>query len=657
MILCCFLNLGKWTMRNRYSIQILFPVMLLFLLAGCETISVKPAAPVDPQASHAARMFDQQRYEAAADLYLNLAERTSNNAHNLYLLFAADSLIHDGQLDKADNILRQLDSTALPRELQFRQALIQADLALGRHQPEKALDLLITVPPLAGNDEKIRFHTIRAAAFRERQDGTGYVTELIALDKLLPSDEQRLQIQTEILSILARHNPQSLKEQFPAPDPITQGWLELAGLLRDFPNAPGEIIAPYREWRDLYPDHPAVPELLTSYYSRQQQQIPVEISQIAVLLPLEGPYASPARAIRDGLMSAWYEDPDESRPRLKFYDSSNSEQIWPLLNQVADEGADIVIGPLSKQAVMQLARAGGLPLPVLALNQVNTDSIPPRNLYQFSLSPEDEARQVAVWAAYQGYREPAILYPSSSLGKRMATAFMETWRQLGGSSMRSQAYDPASKDFSTPVAQLVMSTQRKAQLEKQKRAREESIEYTLPPRGMDFVFAIGNKQQMRQIRPMLQFHFAEGLPVLSTSRAWDGQLKNDESFDLAGIILPEMPWMLDSDTDNPLSRKNLQDHLARSERKYLRLLPMGIDAYQVLSHLGKLEAAGLPPFKGNTGLLYLDNEHQLLRRMTWISLQAPPRILGITPPVNTVSVLPAEPPNIRLDESTTPAQR
>ncbi|WP_456376901.1 penicillin-binding protein activator [Thiolapillus sp.] len=645
-------------MRNRYAVQVFFIIMLLSL-AGCGITPTKPAAPVDPQAGHAARMFEQQRYEAAADLYLDLAKRATNTTRNLYLLLAADSLIHNGQLDKAEDILQQLDSMALPREQQFRQALIRADLALGHHQPEQALNLLSAIPPEASNEEKIRFHTIRATAFRERQDGVRYVTELIALDKLLAADEEQLQIQTEILSVLARHSPQSLKELFPAPDAITRGWLELAGLLRDFPDAPGEIIAPYREWRDLYPDHPAVPELLTSYYNRQQQQVPVDVRQIAVLLPLEGPYAAPARAIRDGLMSAWYNDPDESRPRINFYDSSNSEQIWPLLNQVADAGADIVIGPLSKQAVVQLARAGNLPLPVLALNQVSTDSIPPQNLYQYSLSPEDEARQVAIWAAYQGYREPAMLYPSSSLGKRMATAFMETWRQLGGASMRSQAYDPASKDFSTPVARLVMSAQRKAQLEEQKKAREEGVEYTLPPRGMDFIFAIGNKQQMRQIRPMLQFHFTEDLPVLSTSRAWDGQLRNDESFDLAGIILPEMPWMLDRDTDNPLSRKALQDYLARSERKYLRLLPMGIDAYQVLSHLGKLETPGLPPFKGNTGLLYLDDKRQLLRRMTWISLQAQPRVLGITPPPNAVSVLPVELPGAttNFNESTTPAQR
>jgi outer membrane PBP1 activator LpoA protein len=650
-------------MRNQYSLLTIF--LILLLLTGCNTVPVKPAVPADPQAAHAARMFEEQRYDAAADLYLDLANRASASNHQLYLLLAADSLIHDDQIDKAESILRQLDRNTLPQPQQLRLTLVQADLANRRHQPEEVLRYLAITPANARRDEMIRFHALRAAAFKELLQAPEYARELIDLDALLTTDEEQLQVQTDILAALTRLSPQTINDQFSAPDNTTRGWLELAGLLRDFPGEPAEIIAPYREWRDLFPEHPAVPDLLSNYYTYLQQQIPVTFTRIAVLLPQEGPYAIPARTIRDGLMSAWYSDSDENRPNIKFYDSSNSDQIWPLLNQVAEEGADVVIGPLSKPSVLQLARAGTLPLPVLALNQVNTDSVPPSNLYQYSLSPEDEARQVAVWAAFRGYREPALLYPATSLGERMATAFMETWRELGGGSLRSQSYDPASKDYSSPVAQLVMAKQRKAQLEKLKEVmeynkdeeHEEKLEYTLPPRGMDFVFAIGDKRQMRQIRPMLQFHYAEDLPVLSTSRAWNGQLSNTESFDLGGIALPEMPWILDTEEASPLSRSNLQHNLLQGERKYLRLLPMGIDAYQVLPQLGKLQSSSLLPHKGKTGLLYLDKRRQLRRRMTWVSLQQQPRILGITPPVDTVQVLPPEEILPDTDESPAPAQR
>ena len=648
---------------RQYSRLFLVSFVLLALITGCETRPTRQTPPVDPQAAHAASLYEQQRYQEAADLYEDLANRAIPGNRDLYRLLAADSLIHDGQLDKAEALLGPIQAPSLPPAQQFRLDLVQARLALERHQPEAVLKRLRLLPPNASRDAAIRYHSLRAAALKALQQKLPYVRELIALDKLQSDEEQQLQTQLGILDTLTRFKPQILQEQLSGTDSTTRGWMELAALLRDFPGTPEEIIAPYREWRDLFPDHPALPQLITSYYNQQQQRAPLEVSQIAVLLPRSGPYARAAATIRDGLMAAWYADPNENRPPLKFYDSSNPEQVWPLLNQAADDGASIVIGPLAKPAVEQLVRAGDLPLPVLALNQVDIDSIPPQGLYQYALSPKDEARQVAVWAAWQGYSQPALLYPSTSLGKRMAQSFMEEWRELGGSSVRTQAYDPASGDYSTPVAELVMARQRKAQLEKLKEAQEKAkeeglteIDYQLPPRGIDFVFAIGNKQQMRQIRPMVQFHYAEDLPVFSTSRAWDGRLSHDESFDFAGLMLPEMPWILDEEAKDPLSRANLEAQLPPRGRKYLRLLPMGIDAYKVAPLLRRLESSNTESFPGRTGILYLNPQRQLLRRMTWISLQIPPKVLGVTPDAASVQVIPAETPD-PAHESSSPAQR
>ncbi len=655
-------------MRSRqYSRHILSFFLLLALLTGCETTLVKPTIPSDPQAVHAARLYEEHRYQEAADLYLDLVNRATAENRALYQLLAADSLIQDGQLDKAEALLQQIQPATLPATHAFRLALVRASLALERHEPETVLEILQALPKNASRDAAIRYHSLRAAALKELQQKLPYARELITLDRLQQDDEHQLQTQLGILDTLTRFRPRELQAQMPDADSTTRGWIELAALLRDFPSAPEEIIAPYREWRDLFPDHPALPELITSYYQMQQQRAPIEVNQIAVLLPRSGPYARAAATIRDGLMAAWYADPGENRPSIRFYDSSNPEQVWPLLNQAADEGASIVIGPLAKPAVEQLARAGSLPLPVLALNQVSTDSIPPQGLYQYSLSPEDEARQVAVWAAWQGYSQPALLYPATPLGKRMADAFITTWRALGGTEIRSRDYDPASGDYSTPVAELVMAGVRKAQLERLKEAREKAraegrkdVDYELPPRGIDFVFAIGNNRQMRQIRPMIQFHYAEDLPVFTTSRAWRGRLDHDESFDLAGLMLPEMPWMLEDSSDDPLSRSTLEASLPPRERKYLRLVPMGVDAYQVLPLLRSLESSEAEPFPGRTGLLYLNEQRQLLRRMTWVSLENPPRVLGITPRERNVQVVPKDLPYDGMEsphESPAPAQR
>jgi outer membrane PBP1 activator LpoA protein len=652
---------------RQFSRLFLISFILLVLITGCETTPVRQSPAVDPQAAHAASLYEQQRYQEAADLYLDLANRAQPEQRSLYQMLAADSLIHEGQLDKAEALLDQVQAMAFSPAEQFRLDLVRANLALERHQPETVLNRLSRLPQGVSREAAIRYHSLRAAALKELQQSLPYARELLALSRLQSDDDRQLQTQLAILDTLTRFKPGELQEHMPDADHETRGWMELAALLRDFPNAPEEIIAPYREWRDLFPDHPALPELITSYYNQQQQRAPMAVSRIAVLLPMSGPYAKAASTIRDGLMAAWYADASENRPPIRFYDSSNPEQIWPLLNQAADQGASLVIGPLAKPAVEQLARAGNLPVPVLALNQVNTDSIPPQGLYQFALSPEDEARQVAIWAAWQGYSQPALLYPSTALGKRMAASFMETWRELGGDSIRTRDYDPNSGDYSTPVAELVMAGQRKAQLEKLKEAEEKAkeeglteIDYELPPRGIDFVFAIGNKQQMRQIRPMVQFHYAEDLPVFSTSRAWNGQISHDESFDLAGLMLPEMPWILDNQSQDALSRTTLEASLPSRGRKYLRLLPMGVDAYSVAPLLRRLESSDSETFPGRTGLLYLTPQRKLMRRMTWVSLQIPPRILGITPSARSVQVVPMDSHEGYMEhrnESPPPAQR
>lgn len=646
----------------QFPTRLLSAFFLLFL-AGCGTAPDKSAVPVDPQAGHAARLFEQQQYQSAAELYLGLAARSAGESRALYQLLAADSLLHDDQHDKAETLLQQIDRTLLPADRQIRFRLLQAELALARQQPGEALSLLEAAPVELSPDQRLRLHSIHSRAYRVLEQPLEEASELINLDRLLDDDQQRLTAQTRLLAILAHYPPESLQKAFPDPSPLTQGWIELAGLVRGFPNDPQGVIAPWREWQDLFPDHPAAAGLLTYYYEQQQQLTPSEIRRIAVLLPHSGKYAPAAQAIRDGLMSAWYADNSEQRPELVFYDTSNPDQTWPLLHQAADEGADMVIGPLAKPAVLQLARAGGLPLPALALNRVVTDTAPPENFYQYSLSPEDEAHQAALWAAYQGWSLPGLLYPDTPFGLRIARAFEAQWRAISTQPIQARSFDPAAADFSTPVAQLLGMDRAKAEHKRQEREAGKKLEFSPPPLPVDFFFVVGNKTELRQLRPMLQFHYAGQLPVLSLSRTWQGALERDEAFDLAGIQVAEIPWLVEPHApEDPLSRQTMNSLFPHSSSRYPRLLPMGIDAYRVLPQLRRLSTAGQPPFEGATGLLYLNERRHLLRRLTWVSLALEPEILGITPPADAIDTLHWEqieafPENSQADESPTPEKR
>ena len=627
--------------------------LALAWLAGCVTTPPKPQ--VDPQALHAAQQFNAGDYRAAAERYQVLAQHAQGAFRQLYRLLAADSLLQDQQTEKGKEWFNRVDAQQLPDDARFRYRLVQAQILLLNHQPETALQLLHSIPENLRDDQLIRLYRLRAQAHQALEQTAQQAQALMAMDALLQDDDQHLPVQLQILQLLGQLNADELAQEFPQENGVTRGWKELALLLKSFPNDPRGIISPYSEWRDLYPDHPAIPELLTSYYRKQNQIKPLNIRTVAVLLPASGPYARPAEILRTGIISAWYQDTSEQRPQLRFYDSSDSTRIWPLLNRAAEDGADIAIGPLAKPAILQLARAGNLPIPVLALNQVNTDSLPPRDLYQYALSPEDEAHQVAVWARYKGLFKPAVLYPDTTLGQRMLHAFIEQWQELEAGDVLAQGYTPNDGSLSNKIATLVQSRKRIKEMEalkkyqalakKQPTASEPPEVSELP---MDFIFAIGHQPQMRQIRPLLQFHFAGNLPLFSTSRAWNGHLSKQEALDLEGIMLPDIPW-LSFDSQDPLSRGAMARRFPQMFGKYLRLLPMGMDAYTLLPHLRRMENNRLQTLSGRTGELYMDGNKHILRNLTWISLGMRPTVLGVTPFADSIELTPMD--MEELDES------
>ncbi|MDN8986015.1 penicillin-binding protein activator, partial [Staphylococcus aureus] len=81
---------------------------------------------------------------------------------------------------------------------------------------------------------------------------------------------------------------------------------------------------------------------------------------------------------------------------IKIYDTS-SQPLSQVLAQAQQDGATLVVGPLLKNNVDQLASTNS-PLNILALNQPENVQNRP-NICYFALSPEDEARDAAdhIW--------------------------------------------------------------------------------------------------------------------------------------------------------------------------------------------------------------------------------------------------------------------
>src|SRR6202000_572748 len=98
---------------------------------------------------------------------------------------------------------------------------------------------------------------------------------------------------------------------------------------------------------------------------------------------------------------------------------------------VAD-GGGFVGGPLFKDEGAAEAPLAGR-IPVLALNFLGDSVSPPKYFYQFALLPQDEARRCARRVAADGRLNGVISVPSGERGTRVAAAFADELKSLGGS--------------------------------------------------------------------------------------------------------------------------------------------------------------------------------------------------------------------------------
>src|SRR4029077_17401358 len=107
-------------------------------------------------------------------------------------------------------------------------------------------------------------------------------------------------------------------------------------------------------------------------------------AHIALLLPLSGRAAGPGASVREGFMTAYYETVPAERPRVRIYDTG-AVSIADALAQATQQGADFIVGPLTREEVTVAADFPGARPPILALNFLPAEHAAPAQFYQFAL--------------------------------------------------------------------------------------------------------------------------------------------------------------------------------------------------------------------------------------------------------------------------------
>ena len=463
----------------------------------------------------------------------------------------------------------------------------------------------------------------RALEYERQQDFLNAAQERLGYHAHLDESTAIKANTAKIWENLNRADKDALRRHYHSDPRALSGWLELAFIKRTMLGDLQALERALTSWQQNYPAHPAgftlvgqIRRVALLYNQRPRK--------IALLLPLRGGLQEAAEAVRDGFMAAWYQS-GQYRPPLNIYEA-NSLNIEQAYAQAVAEGADFIVGPLEKQALTKLSMANRLSVPALALNQVRPtpetaqrapDALLP-TLMQFSLSPEDEARQAAARAYADGYRRAVVIVPGDMWGQRLSGAFRESWTAAGGTLLETIAYDARAKDYATPVKQLLNIDASESRIQGLRRLLGRKLEYrTRRRQDADVIFMAAFPIDGRQIVPQLRFHEAGQVPVYATSHIFTGSVNPQADTDMNGVVFPDLPWILSPDIRTSSMKALINDNFRAASSVYQRLYAFGADAFNLIVHLPRLAYEEEAGFSGFTGLLSMTADGRISRKLPW----------------------------------------
>jgi len=301
---------------------------------------------------------------------------------------------------------------------------------------------------------------------------------------------------------------------------------------------------------------------------------------IALLLPTGSEsFARAAEAVRAGFLEASKKPTARPLPVRHYPVTDDPQNVIASYRQALAAGAQLVVGPLTRNGVSALAAASNLiTVPTLALNVPQRAAPNAPRFYTLSLQIEAEARQVAQLALSEGRRKAFTVSEPTPLAKRMREAFIQEFERGGGHHIAEYAYTTDASG-----------------LERMKQAAALGV--------ADMVFFAIDAPRLRTVRTWLSPVTAYG-----TSQLNPGLKTGLNTGELPDVRFVDMPWMVQPDHPavmiygRPGSRES--DDLER-------LYALGIDAFRLAEVL--LEGKRDIELDGVTGRLTLGPDGQFRR--------------------------------------------
>ncbi len=365
---------------------------------------------------------------------------------------------------------------------------------------------------------------------------------------------------------------------------------------------------------------------------------PVAVQEGTMQNPVQAPQTrEPVAAPNDSVQAPMQAPVTEQAPQttaianpaaeVKVYDTS-TQPLDQVLNQVQQDGASIVVGPLLKNNVEELMKSR-TPLNVLALNQPEqVQNLP--NVCYFALSPEDEARDAARHIHEQGKQAPLLLIPRSQLGDRVATAFAEEWQQLGGGIVLQQKFGSSAElraGVNGGAGIALTGSPVTSSLPQQQGVTIGGLTIPAPPTdaqisgggNVDAAYIIATPEEIGFIKPMIAMRNGSqaGVSLYASSRSAQGTAGPDFRLEMEGLQYSEIPMLAGA---NPALMQQALSSV-RNDYSLARLYAMGVDAWALANHFTQMRQVPGFELNGNTGDLTATQDCVINRKLSWLKYQ------------------------------------
>jgi uncharacterized protein len=600
------------------QLPILRPLLMILplVLTACGT---PPPAP-----GESPRVAEPSRVEATTPADLLLRANSMRGLEAALQKLQAAQLLHEaGENEAAEAVLNDLDFSAAAPSEQADFLLLRAEIASELEQPRLVLEILepLEFPSLPALETgyRIRYHRLRAQAFQSIEAMLSSATERIQLDRFLTEAGQRNnhELIWEALGTIPVTQLQSLAGS--AINYEVRGWYELALMARIHGSDLDRQVVELRRWLSNWARHPAA-TVLPDEMEQVEAMARERPRHVALLLPLDTPAGI---IVRDAFMSAYFNllELGGQVPEIRFYNTSVSPDILDLHRTAVLEGAELVIGPLLKENVAVLQSVANLQVPTLALNNVEGSTPASPLLFQFALSPEDEARQTANKAWRDGHRRIAVLRPRDEI--RRSLNFITEWQNLGGEIAALEDFQDNYTDSISRMLELELSNDRHRSLNSL--LGRQTVFQPRRRQDIDAIYLVAQTGPARQIVPSLSYLYAGNIPVYASQEIHSGLPRPVEDRDLNGVIFGESPWLLGQD-DTSVSRT--RELFPQTSAQTLRLQAFGIDAFRLYPRLKLLANLNNTAIPGASGMLRLSENQNIVRQLSWASIKDGLAVIG-----------------------------